>query len=383
MCADCVAGCTDHGCETEPEAACDMDRPDCGGGQVAVVRDGCWVCVDLDTCEPPRCAPGEMRFYTCPDGSQVPWCVCMEDGTWECMLSPETQCRDVSCDDGTEVLCDSPPPICDEQFEILAVQNDCWVCVNPATCLPWGLPGCESDWDCRASEYCNPCGSSSCPGCLDCLPACTPHGCPTQDESQLICNMPRPDCGQGKVAVIRGGCWLCVGLDACAPDCEPGSEEPFICPDGTPVPWCFCDEIGTWACITSPELGCRDASCDDGTEALCDMIPPVCDEYEILAVQDYCWVCVNPDTCHPWGEPGCESDYDCAPEEYCDPCGTSSCPICEDCVPACAPHGCPTEQDLMCWCARPDCDPDGVAVIDDGCWICVYLQTCEPTGEGC
>ncbi len=50
-CEDCVAGCLEHGCPTEDEALCDMMRPDCGPGGVGVVRDGCWVCVDMATCE--------------------------------------------------------------------------------------------------------------------------------------------------------------------------------------------------------------------------------------------------------------------------------------------------------------------------------------------
>lgn len=80
---------------------------------------------------------------------------------------------------------------------------------------------------------------------------------------------------------------------------------------------------------------CRDTSCDDGTPVLCDMIPPVCSEFEILAAQNNCWVCVNPVTCKPWGEPECNSDEDCPAGLACDSCGTSSCPLCDDCIPAC------------------------------------------------
>lgn len=82
---------------------------------------------------------------------------------------------------------------------------------------------------------------------------------------------------------------------------------------------------------------CRDTSCDDDTEALCKMIPPECSQYEVLAIQNNCWVCVNPVTCLPWGEPGClvDADVSCPDGYECNPCGTSSCPFCEDCVPAC------------------------------------------------
>ena len=57
--------------------------------------------------------------------------------------------------------------------------------------------------------------------------------------------------------------------------------------------------------------------------------------------------------------------------------------MCDDCLAACVPHGCDTEMDLMCWCARPDCGDNAVAIIFEGCWICVYFETCEPTGEIC
>jgi hypothetical protein len=84
---------------------------------------------------------------------------------------------------------------------------------------------------------------------------------------------------------------------------------------------------------------CRDTHCDDGSAPLCLMIPPICTEHEILAIQNNCWVCVNPATCRPWGEPGCENESEgsngCPEGFYCDPCGTSSCPFCDDCVPAC------------------------------------------------
>jgi hypothetical protein len=124
--------------------------------------------------------------------------------------------------------------------------------------------------------------------------------------------------------------------------------------------------------------------CDDGTEALCKMLPPKCEDHEILAVQDSCYVCVNPVTCAPWGaQAQCEGDMECKPAQYCDLCATSSCPVCDDCVAACVDHGCRTESKLTCRCARPECGRDGVAVISNGCWICVSIESCRPTGEEC
>lgn len=81
--------------------------------------------------------------------------------------------RDTRCDDGTEPSCEAPTPDC-EPYEILAYQNDCYRCVNPATCKEWGEPGCETDADCPNEniEVCDDCATSSCPDCDDCLAAC-------------------------------------------------------------------------------------------------------------------------------------------------------------------------------------------------------------------
>ncbi len=126
----------------------------------------------------------------------------------------------------------------------------------------------------------------------------------------------------------------------------------------------------------------RSTRCDEGP-LRCDAAPPTCGELEVAAIEDGCWECVNAITCRPWGEPGCASDQTCGPTERCDPCATGSCPFCEDCVAGCEAHGCPTEATLTCRCARPDCGDGNVAVIDEGCWICVSLGSCAVVRDSC
>ena len=121
--------------------------------------------------------------------------------------------------------------------------------------------------------------------------------------------------------------------------------------------------------------------CDDGTQVLCLMIPPVCGPYEILAIQNSCWSCVNPATCKPWGVPGCENEQDCPNGEECDPCGTSSCAFCDDCIPACTRSCVPQEE--ICDGADNDCDrfidEGGVCEDSDDDWIINSQDNCPNT----
>jgi hypothetical protein len=87
---------------------------------------------------------------------------------------PVFEITDTSCDDGSMPLCNLAPPQCDPASEILATQEECYRCVNPATCKPWGESACETDADCGDDGYCEPCGTSSCPTCVDCISVCIP-----------------------------------------------------------------------------------------------------------------------------------------------------------------------------------------------------------------
>jgi len=141
------------------------------------------------------------------------------------------------------------------------------------------------------------------------------------------------DCGADSYCSKEPG--DCDGTGRCA-------SRPKVCTENWD-PVCGCDSITYYNRCEANRLGisvkhsgrCRLGECDDGSEWICDMVPPICRDFEILSLQNGCWICVNPVTCRPWGVPGCSEDKDCPSGMWCDPCGSSSCPFCENCVPAC------------------------------------------------
>jgi hypothetical protein len=178
ICAQAIPACSPNPCDTGVMLACYAIRPDCGPGNAAVVAaDGCWQCQELETC---------TEVLT-----------------------------DEHCDDGTEITCLTFAEVVCAEHELKAIQAGCAVCVDPATCNPWGANECTGDYGCGVFERCNDCASSSCPACADCVSACVPHGCPS--ELEPACNMIRPDCGPDAVSVSLDGCWVCVTPGTCDP----------------------------------------------------------------------------------------------------------------------------------------------------------------------
>ncbi len=217
---NCILACTTHKCDTEDSASCEVERPECGKDNFAVVKDSCWECVDSVSCKP-------------------------------------IVVRDDSCDDGTEVTCKMAEPTC-EDYEILSYQNSCYKCVNKLTCEPWGEPNCEKDSDCKDNEYCNPCGTSGY-NLDNCVLACTTHNCPTEDIA--TCEMVRPKCKEGEFAVVENSCWKCVNPETCNDvECNVAKD----CVDKFWNKRC----VGHWSCIdntcdeTCDNINCGDGACD-------------------------------------------------------------------------------------------------------------------------
>jgi hypothetical protein len=208
------------------------------------------------------------------------------------------------------------------------------------------------------------------------------------DGQPLACRALPPTCPEGQQVTLQEGCWRCVDPVACVPPDVSCINNGGFC--GNARTGCGADAYvsSEFECRYSGtgDICClpgRDPRCDDGSEPLCDRIPPRCDSTELLAVQGSCYACVNPSTCAPWGVSTCRSNADCGFDTWCNSCGTSSCSGCDDCVSACVPHGCETESVLLCRCPAPDCTDSEQLTAIDGCWACTDIATCEITYRGC
>lgn len=160
------------------------------------------------------------------------------------------------------------------------------------------------------------------------------------------------------------------------PECTPEDDREIRCADGSLGVTCSCDDEGLWSCAGD---GCDGNRCDDGSALTCRIAIPDCGIGEIVAVIDGCYACVNSVTCSRLtdGLPGiggtCSTDADCRASEQCQRATTPGPPRSE-----CTAHSCETEEAPVCRVARPGCGADGVAVVQDGCWVCVNAATCEP-----
>lgn len=189
----------------------------------------------------------------------------------------------------------------------------------------------------------------------------------TNDDGCEICECADPvppqeclddaDCAPGLICELRENCPPCVNAD---PACEAACVLSGVCVEPGP------------------------GTCDDGTPAVCDMLPPSCPAGSILAQQNGCFACVDPNTCRPIEDP-CAL-VDCGPGSFCDSSSGQA---------QCVPFGCfsdfdcgPSEIcsfDETCG-ARPDgivaCTGQCVPALSCANVLCAPGTTCQETGNG-
>ncbi len=119
---ECAAVCVPATCGLPGTAIC-LAIPSCDDGEIAAEVNGCFTCVDADTCVD--------EFSMCASDAD---CV---DGFCDASTA---QCTYPNCDDGQPTACDALRPDCGDYF-IGAARDGCWACVDPRTCLSPNVPG--------------------------------------------------------------------------------------------------------------------------------------------------------------------------------------------------------------------------------------------------
>ncbi len=201
-------------------------------------------CKAVMTCAKPACTPAGqclcdcaqdegIRTYSCPGGTDVPWCACSALGV-QCLDHPERGCVTLcmpgseswACPDGTQV------PWCD--------------CQQPA-CVP----------ECRNAGTADEGWFDSCTGklikalpCAGCKAACAAIGSKSEGWVE--------SCGGtllewAQCAPTRS--CLANPLDGCATSACTGQSAAWTCPGGRTVPFCSCGD-GIWGCIPQPWVEC-------------------------------------------------------------------------------------------------------------------------------
>ncbi len=393
-------GYDDNGCPLPPICVTFCEGLD---PERCMATDGCML-LDVEPCYCDGCFPEDDASCFCDCPVVEPICVpeqpidrCEQLGEWECIENPGCEplymgvsCGCAICEEGT----DCPPCDCpDEPYEQFAG------CVErgPETCFDLSQDECETRDECMLVEmqlgmpcYCDcPAGDNDCvcEPCDDTAWACVPREPPPPAEC-----LSDDDCRDG---------FFCALMDCAAPGDETSTDCGFggVCLPLEPPP----------------------PICGDGTEPLCDMIPPVCDDSQVLAVFNFCWVCVEPERCEPtltcanvrceagthcemqdvqcFTEPcypipvcvpdaaACQSDDDCGEGFFCNSCPPDpTCPMCDVCgPPVCQPIApppppvCGDGSQLSCRMMVPVCDDGLVVGVFNGCYECVPADQCEPT----
>ncbi|MFH1808029.1 MAG: hypothetical protein ABIJ09_04750 [Pseudomonadota bacterium] len=334
---DVFMGCTERrpqGCEglsmdqclAHPECELlevPMGRPcacDCPPDATDCICEDChdmgWMCVPRQPPPPPQC----RADADCPAGFFCALMDCANDGT-DCMgggiCLPVEPPR---CGDGTELLCDMVAPDCRDDQE-LAVINHCWACVPAGQCQPF--PTCDTV-RCAGGTHCEmvqvQCFTEPCYP----IAMCVPDAAACQNDA---------DCRDGFFCNTCPSDPNCPMCDVCGPAvCQP--VEPLRCQSDRDCDNGYCDICEE--CMGPQTVGvCVVPNCDDGSEPLCDRIPPVCQPGQTLAVRNNCYECVDARSC---GEPTltcanvrCQAGFHCEMVQV--QCFTEPCPPMPECLP--------------------------------------------------
>ena len=377
-------GCELCGCNPPPDRCSGLPEDQClntqgcspiYGGTVCA----CPVCAPGETCPACDCANDPSGGFKAPPQNDYQGCRVSDP----CAGLPEDQCvatpgcapiysgggAPTDPDPSGDRAAPPPPP----SGYAGCVQGPSGPCVGLDEQQCTSTPGCHAEYVASTCSGGGSTGGGSGSGGALCAPddpncsgaPCTPSppafaGCFPDAPPPVQCTS-NADCRAGEI---------CAFPDA-AP--APGGGGSGVCPTmdcERPAP------VGV--CVEGPK------SCDDGAPAFCDMVMPVCDSGLILAVQNGCYLCVDPTTCVPPPPPPtnpCSVDADC-PNGYCDASGnggTGTGPSGGDRI---APAGqcvfprCDDASQVICALAPPTCEPGFTAAIVNGCWSCLDARTC-------
>ncbi len=150
-CDDCIAACVPHGCATEPQPACDAARPDCPEDQVSVVRDGCWLCVRRDTCQPPPANACEAAGGYCAHFQDVCRAGFEGGGPMDCPL-------------GRSGMCCLPAADCVGAGGSIPVVPNAPSCCPGLSSISCDRPGADGrcQGGCVGASICAQCGDGAC-----------------------------------------------------------------------------------------------------------------------------------------------------------------------------------------------------------------------------
>ena len=344
--------------ECSAQCTCPLEAP---------LWDAAKGCMSASECAPTTLA-GEQNLCASSGGE---WTTCGSGcGPMACGQDPSE--FDV-CPPSCELMCKCPAdaPYWDEAIGCHNVQ-DCEALCVPSESWNSELSACcpdayyESDCLCPEGTLYQPSSDYDEHGCF------LGYGCECVPEQSL-------ECGEGESwDASVGACCGEVLDEAFCGECEGGEETLQVNEEydekGCLLAYsCECVPCEGAACGDSPE------ACDDGTPLECFLSPPSCDEGLILALQEGCYLCVDPLTCEApesaLSQAICEASGGVF-SECGDPCmvftceqlpdsGPVACTATSECTAVCeCPEGAPIWDELLGCIKESECS-EGSSVLEE------------------